>query len=86
MYVTILNSLATGRQPLSSRGDFLCNILSSVQTMVWLSVLGIFNTHTDVDACSCTLGLYKHQKFVLEADWKKNSLPHWEVELSTAAC
>ena len=31
-----------------------------VQTMVRLPVFGMFNVHTDVDACDCTLGLYLH--------------------------
>ena len=34
----------------------VCSILY-VRTMVWLSVLEIFNVHTDVDACDCTRGL-----------------------------
>ena len=31
-----------------------------VQTMVRLPVFGMFNVHTDVDACDFTLGLYLH--------------------------
>ena len=44
---------------LSVHAVFLC-----VQTMVWLPVLGIFNMHTDVDACRCmcTWELYEHHK------------------------
>ena len=35
-------------------------IISCVQTVVCLPVFGIFNMHTDVDACTCTWGLYGH--------------------------
>ena len=28
----------------------------------WLPVFGIFNMHTDADACDCTPGLHEHQK------------------------
>ena len=35
-----------------------------VQTVVWLPVFGIFNVHTDADACDCTQGLYRHCKRV----------------------
>ena len=30
--------------------------------MVQLAMFGIFNTLTDVDACDCTQGLYRHCK------------------------
>ena len=46
--------------------------------MVRLWVLWIFNLCTDVDACNCTCGLYKHHKTLRESAWKltleKNSL------------
>ena len=33
-------------------------------TKVWLPMLGIFNMHTDDNACDCTRGLYGHRKRV----------------------
>ena len=46
------------QQPQEQRYRFLpvCAVLSSVQTKVWLPKLGIFNMHTDVNACDCTRG------------------------------
>ena len=51
------------QQPQEQRYPFLsvCAVFPCVQTMVWLPVLGIFNVHTDVDACDCTLGQYGHR-------------------------
>ena len=45
--------------------------------MVWLPVFGIFNVHTDVDACDCTPGLYGHRKRDCTGSWlwEKNPLP-----------
>ena len=43
---------------------FLC-----IQTMVWLLVFGIFNVHTDVNACDCTWGCTNTvREFELTAD------------------
>ena len=42
----------------------MCAVFSSVQTMVWLSVFGIVNVRTDVDAFDCTGGLHEHRKRV----------------------
>ena len=40
-----------------------------VQTMVWSQCLRFFYVRTDVDACDCTWGLYKHHnKVSLKAD------------------
>ena len=57
------------QQPQEQRYPFLsvCAVFSCVQTIVWLPlvpVFGIFNVHTDVDACHCTRGLYGHRKKV----------------------
>ena len=32
--------------------------------MVWLPVFEIFKVRTDVDACDCIQGLYRHDKIV----------------------
>ena len=55
-----------------------CAVFSCVQTLLWLPVLGIFNMCTDVDACNCTQGLYRHCKRVCAGSWlwDKNLLPH----------
>ena len=55
-------------------------VFPSVQTMLWLPVFRIFNVHTEVSACSCTWGLYRHCKRALEVDWEKNPLPHQGLE------
>ena len=51
------------QQPQEQRYPFLpvCAVFSRVHTMVWVSVSGIFDVHTDVDACDCTRGLYGHR-------------------------
>ena len=56
--------LGMAQQPQEQRYPFLseCTVFSCVQTMVWLPAFGIFNVRTDVDACDCTRGLYRHQK------------------------
>ena len=48
--------------------------------MVWVSQFGIFNVCTDVDACYCTWGLYKHHEICTESQlWgRKPPLPYWE--------
>ena len=50
--------------------------------MVWLTVTGIFNVHTDVDTCDCTRGLYGHGKRVCTGSWlwNKNPLPQRGLE------
>ena len=45
-------SLQEQRYPFLS----VCAVFLSDQTMVWLPVFGIFNVHTDVDACDCAQG------------------------------
>ena len=62
--IHILMSYA--QQPQEQHYPFLsvCAVFSCVHTMVRLPVLGIFNVHTDVDACDCTRGLYGHRKEV----------------------
>ena len=44
--------------------------------------LEIFNLRTDVAACDCTRGLYRHRKRVFTGSWlwEKNSLPHRGLE------
>ena len=34
----------------------VCAVFSYVRTIVWLTMLGIYNAHTDVDSCDCTRG------------------------------
>ena len=41
----------------------MCVVFSCVQKTAWLPVFG-FNVRTDVDACHCTRGLYRHRKTV----------------------
>ena len=58
------------QQPQDRRCPFLsvCVVFLCVQTGIWLPVFGVFNVRTDVGACDCTLGLYKHCKSL-----------HWKV-------
>ena len=59
-------------QLLSVCAVFLCD-----QTIVWLPVLGFFNLCTDVDACNCIGGLYRHWKIICTRRlFEKNPLPH----------
>ena len=60
----------------------VCVAFPCVQTMVWLSVFGIFNVRTDVDVCDWTRGLYGHRKRVCTGSWlwEKNPLPHRGLE------
>ena len=53
-----------------------------------LPVLEIFNVHTDVDACSCTQGLYNHRKIVCigSSFWEQNPLLHWGPEAMSVYC
>jgi len=37
--------------------------------MVWLSVFGVFNVYTDVDACVCIRWLYGHRKRLCTGSW-----------------
>ena len=37
--------------------------------MVWLSVFGIFNVRTDVDAYDGTLGLYEHGESAQDVEY-----------------
>ena len=54
----------------------VCVVSSCVQTMVWLPAFGLFNVHTDVDACDCTRGLYGHLNLsrYLKLTFGENSL------------
>ena len=73
--------LGKAQQPQEQRYPFLsvCAVFSCVQTMVWLPVLGIFNVRTDVDACDCTTGLYRHrERFCTESSLKEKSQTCWE--------
>ena len=76
--------LGKAQQPREQRYPFLpaCVVFSCVRTMVWLPVFGIFNVHTDVDACDCTRELYGHRKRVCTGSylWEKNPLPHRGLE------
>ena len=68
------------QQPQEQRYPFLsvCVVFSCVQTIVWLPlvpVFGIFNVHTDVDACDCTRGLYGHRKKVCTGSWPWEKKP-----------
>ena len=72
--------LINTQQPQEQRYPFLsvCAVFPCVRTVVWLPVFGIFNVHTDVDACDCTRGLYGHRERVCTESWpwEKNPLPH----------
>ena len=43
--------------------------------MVRLPVFGIFNLHTDLNACDCTRGLYGHLKRVCTESWFWKKIP-----------
>ena len=59
-------SLPLGQLQSIFEGRHGVSVFSSVQTMLWLPILGEFNVHTDVNACDCTQGLYKlHWKLTL---------------------
>ena len=48
---------------------------------------GVFNVHTDVNACDCTRGCTKPVgESALKVDWKKNPLPHQGIEPVSAVC
>ena len=67
----------------------MCVVFVCVQTMVWLPVLGIFNMHTDADACINTRGLNKHCKRVCTQRWlwvKKKTLPQWGLKPTSVLC
>ena len=53
-----LAGIRVAQQPQEQRYPFLpvSVVFSCVLTMVWLPVFGIFNVHTDVDACDYTQG------------------------------
>ena len=82
--------LGKAQQPREQRYPFLpaCVVFSCVRTMVWLPVFGIFNVHTDVDACDCTRELYGHRKRVCTGSylWEKNPLPHRGLEPASVSC
>ena len=70
----------------SATHSYQCVVFSCVQIMAWLPVFGIFNVHTDVDACNCTRGLYRHRESALEVDWQKNPLPQQVLEPASVLC
>ena len=48
---------------------------------------GIFNMHTDVNACDCTWGCMDPvRESALKADREKNLLPHRGIEPASAEC
>ena len=49
--------------------QLVCAGPSCVQTLIWLPMFGIFNVHTDVDACDYMQGRYKHRQKKLTL-WK----------------
>ena len=51
-----------------------------------LICLGIFNTHTDVDACNDILGLDKHNNRICTESWlrEENLLPHQGMKAASA--
>ena len=51
----LINPLQEIRSPYLATA-VMCAVFLSVQTMVWLSVFGIVNVRTDVDAFDCTGG------------------------------
>ena len=63
-------------------------VFSSLQTKVWLPVLGIFNVCIDYIASDCTWGLFGHCKTVCTESWlwEKNPLLHRGIEPASAAC
>lgn len=71
----------SGSHILSLRVDRVLVAFSWAQILVWLLVLGIIE-RTDVYACNCTQGLYKHRKRVRPERWlwETNPLPHQGVE------
>ena len=56
--------LGEAQQPQEQQNPLLsvCAVFPCVQTMAWLSVLGIFKVRMDADACDCTLGRWGHCK------------------------
>ena len=64
----------------------VCAVFLCVQTIVWLPMFRIFNVRTEVNAHSCTWGLYKHCKRTLEVDWEKNPLPYQGLEPASVLC
>ena len=72
----------TYRYPLLS----VCVVFSCIQTMLWLQAFRMFNVRTDVYACDCTRGLYRHRRRVYIGNWlwEKNPLPHRGLEPASA--
>ena len=66
----------------------VCAVCFCVQTLVRLPVFGIFNMHTDADACVCTWGLYEHCKRVCTDSWLggKNPLRLQRIEPISLLC
>ena len=85
--------LGNAQQLQEQRYPFLlvCVVFLCVQTMVyvWLPVLGIFNAHTDANACDFTHRLHGHCKIRVCTGswlWEKNSLLSWELKPSSVLC
>ena len=59
-----------------------------VQTMVWLPVLGLFNVHTDANACDSVRGLNEHRKreSAMKVDSGGNIFCGNGENLTSAAC
>ena len=67
----------------------VCVVFLCVQTMLWLPVLGIFNVHTDANACDFTHTLHGHCKIRVCTGswlWEKNSLLSWELQPASVLC
>ena len=63
-------------------------IFSCIQTRIWPPV---FNVRSNIDACSCTWGLYWHHNRVCTGRWLWEKIPllHWVLEpasVSHPAC
>ena len=57
--------------------ELVCAQFLCVLTTVWLPLLSIVKMCTDVSACSCTGGLYKHCKSVCIRSWPWEKNPLW---------
>ena len=60
----------------------LCAVSVRVQTMVQLSTFGIFDVHTDADACACTQEPYEYCKSALKVYSKREKNPCCTGKLS----
>ena len=83
-YLDTATSAATAALPISK----VYVVLLCVQTKVWLPALGIFDKHTDVNACDCIWRLCRHPRRVCIESWLcgENPLPHWGIEPASVVC